>query len=328
MLLVTGAAGFIGYHVARRLLEGGADVVGVDSLNAYYDPALKRGRLGDLARFARFRFVEADIAEAGALETAADRSAVEVIVHLAAQAGVRHSIEAPFDYEHANVRGHLAVLEFARHAPQLKHLVYASSSSVYGDRASGPFREDDRCDEPASLYAATKRACELMSETYARLYAIPQTGLRFFTVYGPWGRPDMAYFSFTDKILAGAPVTLFGDGKLSRDFTYIDDVSAAIETIVGKPPTGKPPHALYNLGNSQPSTVLDLVAAIEAATGRQAERILAPPQPGDVTVTFADHARATRDFGFAPQMSLQEGIARFVAWRRTWADGPPTLSRD
>lgn len=318
MLLVTGIAGFIGYHVARRLLESGAEVVGVDSLNAYYDPALKHGRLGELARFGNFRFVETDIAEPGALAAAAPQGEVSVIVHLAAQAGVRHSIEAPFAYERANVAGHLSVLEYARHAPKLKHLVYASSSSVYGDRTSGPFREDDRCDEPASLYAATKRACELMSETYARLYAIPQTGLRFFTVYGPWGRPDMAYFSFTDKILAGEAVTLFGDGKLSRDFTYIDDVSAAIETIVGKPPAGKPPHALYNLGNSQPSTVLDLVAAIEKATGRHAERILAPPQPGDVTTTFADHTRASAAFGFAPKTTLADGITRFVAWRTTW----------
>lgn len=315
MLLVTGAAGFIGFHAARRLLESGAEVVGLDSVNAYYDVGLKRARLGELARFANFRFVEGDIAEPSVLEAAAPRDALEVIVHLAAQAGVRHSIEAPFAYERANVAGHLAVLEHARHAPRLKHLVYASSSSVYGDRTSGPFREDDRCDAPASLYAATKRACELMSETYARLYGIPQTGLRFFTVYGPWGRPDMAYFSFTDKILRGEPVTLFGDGKLSRDFTYIDDVSAAIETIIGRPPAAAPPHALYNLGNSHPNTVLELVAAIEKATGRTAERILAPPQPGDVTVTFADHSRATAAFGFAPKTGIEEGIARFVDWR-------------
>lgn len=320
MLLVTGAAGFIGFHVARRLLESGAAVVGVDSVNAYYDVGLKRARLAELARFANFRFVEGDIAEPGVLEQAIPRQDVTVIVHLAAQAGVRHSIEAPFAYERANVAGHLSVLEYARHAPKLEHLVYASSSSVYGDRTSGPFREDDRCDAPASLYAATKRACELMSETYARLYGIPQTGLRFFTVYGPWGRPDMAYFSFTDKILRGEPVTLFGEGKLSRDFTYIDDVSTAIETIIGKPPqgdkqAGMPPHAIYNLGNSRPNTVLELVAAIEKATGRTAERILAPTQPGDVTVTFADHARATAAFGFAPKTGLEEGIANFVAWR-------------
>ncbi|MDZ4776089.1 MAG: NAD-dependent epimerase/dehydratase family protein [Alphaproteobacteria bacterium] len=315
MLLVTGAAGFIGFHVARRLLESGAAVVGLDSVNAYYDVGLKRARLAELARFANFRFVEGDIAEPGVLERAVPRDAVTAIVHLAAQAGVRHSIEAPFAYERANVAGHLSVLEYARHAPKLEHLVYASSSSVYGDRTSGPFREDDRCDAPASLYAATKRACELMSETYARLYAIPQTGLRFFTVYGPWGRPDMAYFSFTDKILRGEPVTLFGEGKLSRDFTYIDDVSAAIETILGKPPVGHPPHAIYNLGNSRPSTVLELVSAIEKATGRTAERILASTQPGDVTVTFADHSRATAAFGFAPKTGLEEGIANFVDWR-------------
>lgn len=315
MLLVTGAAGFIGFHVARRLLESGAAVAGVDSVNAYYDTGLKRARLAELARFANFRFFEGDIAEPGVLERAVPREAVTAIVHLAAQAGVRHSIDAPFAYERANVAGHLTVLEYARHAPKLAHLVYASSSSVYGDRASGPFREDDRCDAPASLYAATKRACELMSETYARLYGVPQTGLRFFTVYGPWGRPDMAYFSFTDRILRGEPVTLFGDGKLSRDFTYIDDVSAAIETIVSRPPTGAPRHAIYNLGNSRPNTVLELVAAIEKATGRTAERILAPPQPGDVTVTFADHSRATAAFGFAPQTGLEQGIAHFVAWR-------------
>jgi len=319
-ILLTGAAGFIGFHVARRLLESGAAVVGVDSVNAYYDVGLKRARLAELARFANFRFVEGDIAEPGVLEQAIPRQDVTVIVHLAAQAGVRHSIEAPFAYERANVAGHLSVLEYARHAPKLEHLVYASSSSVYGDRTSGPFREDDRCDAPASLYAATKRACELMSETYARLYGIPQTGLRFFTVYGPWGRPDMAYFSFTDKILRGEPVTLFGEGKLSRDFTYIDDVSTAIETIIGKPAqgdkqAGMPPHAIYNLGNSRPNTVLELVAAIEKATGRTAERILAPTQPGDVTVTFADHARATAAFGFAPKTGLEEGIANFVAWR-------------
>jgi len=315
MLLVTGAAGFIGFHVARRLLESGAAVVGLDSVNAYYDVGLKRARLAELARFANFRFFEGDIATPGVLESAVPRDAVTAIVHLAAQAGVRYSIEAPLAYERANVAGHLSVLEYARHAPKLAHLVYASSSSVYGDRTSGPFREDDRCDAPASLYAATKRACELMSETYARLYAIPQTGLRFFTVYGPWGRPDMAYFSFTDKILRGEPLTLFGEGKLSRDFTYIDDVSAAIETIIARPPHSAPPHALYNLGNSQPTTVLELVAAIETATGRKAACILAPPQPGDVTVTFADHSRATAAFGFAPKTGILEGIARFVDWR-------------
>ena len=318
MLLVTGAAGFIGYHVARRLLEAGADVVGVDSLNAYYDPALKRDRLAQLAAFPRFRFAETDIADPGALAAALPTTDVTAIIHLAAQAGVRHSIEAPFAYERANVAGHLCVLEYARAAPRLKHLVYASSSSVYGDRAEGPFREDDRCDAPASLYAATKRACELMSETYARLYAIPQTGLRFFTVYGPWGRPDMAYFGFTEKMLRGETITLYGDGTLARDFTYIDDVAAAVARIVEAPPEGKPPHAIYNLGNSNPSTVLDLVAAIERTAGVRAKTMLAPPQPGDVTVTFADHTRASARFGFAPATTLNDGVQRFVDWYKVW----------
>jgi UDP-glucuronate 4-epimerase len=316
MLLVTGAAGFIGYHVARRLLESGADVIGVDDLNAYYDPALKHDRLAGLANFPRFRFVAADIAEPGALARAAPRADVRAIVHLAAQAGVRHSLAAPFLYEHANVGGHLAVLEYARHGPPLQHLVYASSSSVYGDRSDGPFREDDRCDTPASLYAATKRACELMSESYARLFAIPQTGLRFFTVYGPWGRPDMAYFLFTKQMLAGETLTLFGDGELARDFTYIDDVAAAVVRIVDRPPAG---HALYNLGNSRPSTVRDLVGAIERAAGVAAKIQFAPPPPGDVTTTFADHTRASAAFGFAPSTSLDEGIARFVDWYKAWA---------
>ena len=318
MLLVTGAAGFIGYHVARRLLESGADVVGVDSLNPYYAPALKRDRLQQLAQFGGFRFAMADIASPGMLEAALPARDVTAIIHLAAQAGVRHSIDAPFEYERANGLGHLSVLEYARAAPKLKHLVYASSSSVYGDRAEGPFREDDRCDAPASLYAATKRSCELMSETYARLYAIPQTGLRFFTVYGPWGRPDMAYYMFTEKLLAGEELTLFGDGKLARDFTYVDDVSAAVARIVEAPPQGTPPHDIYNLGNSKPSTVLELVAAVERATGVRAKTVLAPPQPGDVTVTFADHSRASARFGFAPRTTLEDGVQRFVDWYTAW----------
>jgi UDP-glucuronate 4-epimerase len=319
MLLVTGAAGFIGYHVARRLLESGADVVGVDDLNAYYEPALKHDRLAGLATFPRFRFVKADIAEPGALDLAAPRGDVRAIVHLAAQAGVRHGLAAPFAYEHSNVAGHLAVLEYARNAPALKHLVYASSSSVYGDRSDGPFREDDRCDAPASLYAATKRACELMSDAYARLFGIPQTGLRFFTVYGPWGRPDMAYFLFTRAMLAGEPITLFGDGRLARDFTYVDDVSAAVARIVEVAPDGAAPHALYNIGNSRPSTVLDLVGAIERAAGVSARVTYAPAPPGDVTSTFADHAKASARFGFHPTTSLDEGIVRFVDWYKAWA---------
>ncbi len=322
MVLLTGAAGFIGYSLARFLLERGVDVVGVDEVNAYYDPALKRARLAELRRFATFRFVEADIADEGALEAALSPADVTHIVHLAAQAGVRYSLEAPFAYERSNLHGHLAVLEYARKAPALKHLVYASSSSVYGDRADGPFRETDRCDSPASLYAATKRACELMSETYARLYNIPQTGLRFFTVYGPFGRPDMAYWTFTEKVLRGEALTLYGEGLLKRDFTFIDDMVPALARAIDLPPQGVGangvPHLILNLGNSHPSSVLELVDAIEAATGARAERILAPPQKVEVTTTYADIARAADRFGFAPKVPLKEGIARFVSWYRTY----------
>jgi UDP-glucuronate 4-epimerase len=316
MLLLTGAAGFIGFSVARRLLEAGREIVGIDEVNSYYDPALKRARLAALAAFPNFRFVEGDIAEEGALAAALAPGEVTHILHFAAQAGVRYSLEAPFAYEHANTKGHLCVLEYARAAPKLKHLVYASSSSVYGDRTDGPFREDDRCDAPVSLYAATKRACELMSETYARLYAIPQTGLRFFTVYGPFGRPDMAYWSFTEKILNGEPVTLYGEGLLKRDFTFIDDMAPAIARALDLPPNGDPPHIIVNLGNSKPSSVLDLVDAIEAASGVKALRILAPPQKVEVTATYADISRAGARFGFAPSTPLGEGITRFVRWYR------------
>ena len=236
MLLLTGAAGFIGFHTANQLLDEGREVVGVDVVNDYYDPALKRARLELLKARKGFKFVQADIADSEALEAALPSAQVEHIVHLAAQAGVRYSLEAPFTYERSNVAGHLTILEYARRAPKLKHLTYASSSSVYGDRDQGPFRETDRCDSPASLYAATKKSCELMSETYARLYGLPQTGLRFFTVYGPWGRPDMAYWSFSQNILNDQPITLFGDGVLSRDFTYIDDIAPAIARSVDHPP--------------------------------------------------------------------------------------------
>jgi UDP-glucuronate 4-epimerase len=320
MLLLTGAAGFVGYSVARRMLEHGVDIVGVDEVNAYYDPALKRARLAELRRFPSFRFVETDIAKEGALAAALNPSEVTHILHLAAQAGVRYSLEAPFAYEHANTRGHLAVLEYARIAPKLKHLVYASSSSVYGDRSDGPFRETDRCDTPASLYAATKRACELMSYTYASLYGVPQTGLRFFTVYGPFGRPDMAYWAFTEKMLKGEALTLYGDGKLMRDFTYIDDMAPAVIRALDLPPEGVvgAPHLIVNLGNSKPSSVLELVDAIEAATGVTAKRILAPPQKVEVTSTYADVTRAADRFGFAPKTPLRDGIAHFVEWYRDY----------
>jgi UDP-glucuronate 4-epimerase len=316
MILLTGVAGFIGFHTARRLLDAGHEVVGVDVVNAYYDPSLKRARLSQLEGRQGFRFVEADIADVGALAKALPTADVTHIIHLAAQAGVRYSLEAPLAYEESNTRGHLCVLEYARSAPKLQHLIYASSSSVYGDRSDGPFREDDRCDTPASLYAATKRACELMSYTYAHLHGLPSTGLRFFTVYGEWGRPDMAYWSFTDKVLKGEPITLFGEGKYLRDFTHVDDISPAIVALLDLPPTDTPPHAIYNLGNSKPTDVLDLVKTIERATGKAANIILAPPQKTEVTATFADHSRATARFGFSPKTTIEEGIPRFVEWFR------------
>jgi len=316
MLLITGVAGFIGYSAARLLLESGADLVGIDEVNGYYNPALKRGRLKELAKFKGFRFVEADLAAEGALEAALPAREVTQILHLAAQAGVRYSLTAPFAYEHANTLGHLRVLEYARAATKLTHLAYASSSSVYGDRTDGPFRETDRCDAPASLYAATKRACELMSETYARLYGLPQTGMRFFTVYGAWGRPDMAYWLFTDAILKGEPITLYGEGKLARDFTYIGDMAPTLLRVLETPPTGTPPHVVVNLGNSQPSTVNELVDAIEAALDLRAERVLAPRNPVEVSATYADISLATKLYGFAPKTPLKDGVARYVEWRR------------
>jgi UDP-glucuronate 4-epimerase len=316
MLLLTGAAGFIGYHMAHRLLHAGWDVVGVDEVNSYYNPAVKRARLSQLERYKNFRFVEADIADEGALETAAPASDVTHILHLAAQAGVRYSLKAPFAYERSNVRGHLAVLEHARAAKGLTHLVYASSSSVYGDRTDGPFRETDRCDAPASLYAATKLSGELMAETYARLYGVPQTGLRFFTAYGPWGRPDMALWLFADAIMKDEPITLFDGGKLARDFTYIDDIAPTIHKILETPPDETPPHQIYNLGNSQPHQVLDLVAALEKALGKKAITVSAPRNPVEVSATYADISRAKAKFGFSPSTKLEDGTARFVEWRK------------
>lgn len=316
MLLLTGAAGFIGSQTAKRLLEAGERIVGVDEVNAYYNPALKRARLEELARYPGFRFVEADISQEGALAAALAPGEVTQILHLAAQAGVRYSLEAPFAYERSNVKGHLAVLEYARAAKHLTHLVYASSSSVYGDRTDGPFRESDRCDAPASLYAATKRACELLSETYAHLHNIPQTGIRFFTAYGEWGRPDMALWMFTDAILKREPITLYGNGELARDFTYIGDVTPALQTILAAPPAGPRLHEIYNLGSARPTSVTDFVDAIEAATGLKAERRYAPRNPVEVSVTSADISKAQARFGYAPRTPLREGVARFVEWRK------------
>jgi len=317
-ILLTGAAGFIGFHAAMRLLADGHRVIGVDNLNDYYAPALKRARLAQLESHRNFTFHTLDISEKGALEAALDGSQITHILHLAAQAGVRYSLENPHSYIQSNVMGHLNVLEYARHCESLEHLAYASSSSVYGEReAKTGFQETDRVREPASLYAATKLSGEMLSESYARLYEIPQTGLRFFTVYGPWGRPDMAYWIFTEKILAGQPITLFAPELMKRDFTFVDDIVGVLPTLLKTLPKR---HLIYNLGNSSPNTLHELVKAVEVACGKKAETIILPQQPGDVRSTFADVSAAKRDFGFAPETKLQTGISEFVQWYRDWTN--------
>ena len=327
-VLVTGAAGFIGAAVAAHLLARGEAVVGIDDLNPYYDPRLKRDRLARLAAMrADFTFVAADFADLAALSAALAGRAIDRIVHLGAQAGVGHSLREPHSYMRSNLVGHLNILETARATPGLHHLVYASSSSVYGGNAKLPFSVDDRVDRPVSLYAATKKADELLSESYAHLYRIPQTGLRFFTVYGPWGRPDMAMWLFTDAVLAGRPIRLFNDGRMRRDFTYIDDIVAGLVAALDRPPADdgavKPggsvaPHTIYNIGNHRSEELLRVVALIEAATGRSAERVLLPMQPGDVPETFADIDAIARDLGYAPTTSIDAGVPAFVDWFRQY----------
>jgi len=326
--LVTGAAGFIGYHVAGALLARGEDVVGVDNLNAYYDPQLKRDRLAQLEAQGPggFRFARVDFSDADALTSALASEDIDRIVHLGAQAGVRYSLENPAAYVSANLAGHLNILELARHRG-VRSLVYASSSSVYGGNTSLPFRVEDRVDHPVSLYAATKKADELMSEAYAHLFRIPTTGLRFFTVYGPWGRPDMAIWIFARKILAGQPIEVFNHGEMRRDFTYIDDIVAGVVASLDRPPADdgviKPggshaPHSVYNLGNSRPEELRRMIAVIEQACGREARLELLPMQAGDVPETYADIADAQRDLDFRPATAIEAGIPRFVDWLRTY----------
>ena len=321
-VLVTGAAGFIGMHVAAALLARGDSVIGVDSLNDYYAPALKRARLDQLSGQAGFRFVQADIADPAAVEDLIDADPqITGIVHLAAQAGVRHSLEAPLDYIRANVTGQTVMLEAARRLPRLAHFVYASSSSVYGANATVPFSVDDRVDHPVSLYAASKRSAELIAEAYSHLYGMPLTGLRFFTVYGPWGRPDMAYYLFTHAIASDRPITLYHGGRPRRDFTYVDDIVAGVLAALDRPPGQDGRHRLYNLGNNQTETVTRLVAVIEDALGRKARTIEAPMQPGDVERTYADIEASQRDLGFNPTTSIDEGLPRFVDWYRSGNGG-------
>ena len=321
-VLVTGVAGFIGFHVARTLLEAGETVLGIDNLNDYYDVRLKGARLAELAGLAGFRFERLDLADAGALSACLrQHPGIDRIVHLAAQAGVRYSLSNPRAYVRANLVGHLEVLEAARNLPGLKHLVYASSSSVYGGNTKLPFSVEDAVETPQSLYAATKRADEMMSYCYAHLYRIPASGLRFFTAYGPWGRPDMAAWLFTEAILEGQPIQLFNRGKMRRDFTYIDDIVAGTLACLARPPvdTGAaPPHRLYNLGNHRSEELERFVTVLENALGRKAIRELLPMQPGDVAATFADIDSARRDFGFDPKTPIDEGLPRFVAWYRRY----------
>ena len=318
LIIVTGVAGFIGRFVALRLLERGEEVVGVDDFNNYYDPGLKEARVQALLGRPNFRLVHLDVAEAAAFEALVRDTGARRIVHLAAQAGVRYSIDNPFAYERANLAGHLSVLEACRRTEGFEHLVYASSSSVYGERSSdGAFREEEAAEAPASLYAATKRSGELMSGAYGNLYGLPQTGLRFFTVYGPWGRPDMAYFIFTRKILAGEPIEVFGEGRMARDFTYINDiVDGVIGALDHPPPAGE--NRILNIGGSRPVGLMDMIGTLEKALGREALKTYAPMQPGDVTATFADISRLNALTGYQPKVRLEEGLPRFVAWYREY----------
>jgi UDP-glucuronate 4-epimerase len=327
-VLVTGAAGFIGFHVARQLLANGREVVGADSVNAYYDPKLKEARIELLKRDPKFSFVKHDLADRAASIALFEQHRFPTVIHLAAQAGVRYSLQNPYAYIDANLDGFINVLEGCRHNG-CRHLVFASSSSVYGANTKLPFSVRDNVDHPISLYAASKKANELMAHAYSHLYRIPATGLRFFTVYGPWGRPDMAMFIFAQAILAGEPIKLFNHGKMRRDFTYVDDVSQAIVRLLDRPPQGRPgapadpatssaPWKIYNVGNNRPEDLMHVVALLEKEFGRTAIKEMLPMQPGDVEATYADIAELERDIGFRPSTTIDEGVARFAKWYREY----------
>jgi UDP-glucuronate 4-epimerase len=317
-ILVTGAAGFIGYHVCEALLVRGLMVVGIDDCNPYYDVRLKHARLERLRLSKRFEFKQMDIADHEAVLRVGD--GVDVVIHLAAQAGVRYSLENPFAYASANLTGHLSILELVRHSRSIRHLIYASSSSVYGTGSALPYAESERADRPSSLYGATKRADELMSHSYAHLFGTKQTGLRFFTVYGPWGRPDMAYFGFAEAIMAGRPVTLYEQGQLKRDFTYIDDIVAGIMGIFDRLPEDAKPHRLFNIGNNRSEYVTDLVRLLEDALGRKAVTVDLPKPEADPVETWADISALAALTGYAPTTRLEVGIPRFVAWYLKWRE--------
>jgi UDP-glucuronate 4-epimerase len=319
-ILVTGAAGFIGFHVARRLLAEGRHVVGLDNINDFYDPALKQSRLDLLRQEKRFEFVHADLSNRPGIAALFAKQRFAHVIHMAGQASVRHSIDHPHVYADANLEGFLNILEGCRHS-QCRHLIFASSSSVYGANSKLPFSVADRTDHPVSLYAATKKANELMAWSYSHLYRVPTTGLRFFTIYGPWGRPDMAIFLFTRSIAEGRPIKLFNHGKMRRDFTHIDDVSRVVSRLVERAPQGDTtsagaPARIYNVGNHRPEELTHVVALLEKELGRAAQKEMLPMQPGDVLETFADIGDLMRDAGFAPSTPIEEGIRGFVAWYR------------
>jgi len=331
LCLVTGCAGFIGFHVTQYLLNRAERVIGIDNLNPYYDVALKEARLAQLAGKPGFRMHRASIADRVAMQDlVAEYPGIDRIVHLAAQPGVRYSLQHPFTYAESNLTGQLVMLEVARHLPALTHMVYASSSSVYGGNTKLPFAVTDPVDRPISLYAATKRADELMAFNYSHLFGLPLTGLRFFTVYGPWGRPDLSYYIFAKAILTGKPITVFNEGNMKRDFTYVDDVVQGVLAALDRPPkrgkarlpTGtiafEPPHRLYNIGNCRSEPLMRFIEVIEQACGAKATIEFAPLQPGDVLETFADIEASTRDLGFVPRTTIDDGIPRFVAWFRDY----------
>lgn len=326
-VLVTGAAGFIGFHVAEQLLQQGRTVVGLDNINAYYDPALKQARLALLRNHEKFAFEKIDLTERARVVDLFAQNKFSRVIHLAAQAGVRHSIDHPHDYASANLEGFLSILEACRHHG-CGHLLYASSSSVYGANTKVPFSVEDRVDHPVSLYAATKKANELMAHAYSHLYRLPCTGLRFFTVYGPWYRPDMAMYLFADAITKGQPILIFNNGDMRRDFTYVDDVSEAVVRLMDhvpepggsldSPATSEAPWRVYNIGNNRPEELMTVIAALEKELGRTAQKKLLPMQPGDVLETYADTHDLGREIGFRPKTPIEEGIRRFVAWYRDY----------
>jgi UDP-glucuronate 4-epimerase len=316
-VLITGAAGFIGMFVAERLLARGDEVIGIDNLNDYYDVALKEARLARLRPKPGFRFIKLDLADRDGMAALFAGEKPEAVINLAAQAGVRYSLKNPHAYADSNLLGFVNVLEGCRRG-DVKHLVYASSSSVYGGNTKVPFAETDNVDHPVSLYAATKKANELMAYSYSHLYGIASTGLRFFTVYGPWGRPDMAYFSFTKAILAGKPIDVFNHGRMRRDFTYIDDIAEGVVRVLDRRPDGEPPHRLYNIGNHQPVELMAFIDILERELGRKAVRNFLPMQDGDVPQTYADTTALQQDVGFAPATPLDEGLRRFVVWYRDY----------